>query len=387
MTPGIRRSASTDIESRIKYGQLTLLALAERIADNDDPEALKELHDNRSLCHSNHGRKVRLAEYIAALRDSETAQRWCDHDDLVLDEAYNRTLDKFHNVPVQTDNGEQQCQQGPDRRYYLKAYIRYTTARLTERPPANSLEAEMFASEALRRFVDRQFFFSCLEAKRRQYGNFVRRYRWRLAGGDLYVWLPLEVRLSRQWLQANIGEVDSQRPGEKERVQAIVDQLLGKRQIFFLSELHQIGQELPPSPDPLLSMIEEQVSVEGLAETVAGEKAENIDQQRPTIRRLGRERLKELIRRIFDALARREYLEKEIAGGFGLNAATLSRFAGAHWRQGGKEVIADCVPDLWRNLAHTLAGHATFIKAARKAGVWKQVHEILDAEKTRENSR
>ncbi|GAG48779.1 unnamed protein product, partial [marine sediment metagenome] len=96
-------------------------------------------------------------------------------------------------------------------------------------------------------------------------------------------------------LEANIGEVDPLRHGEKNRVQAIIDRLLLKRKIFFLSELHQLEEILPPGPDPLSSMMEEQVTVDGLAEVVAEEKAENIKWQRCTIQRLGKEKLRKLI--------------------------------------------------------------------------------------------
>ncbi|GAG39301.1 unnamed protein product, partial [marine sediment metagenome] len=118
--------------------------------------------------------------------------------------------------------------------------------------------------------IDRQFYLSCLEARRKEY-KFARRYRWRLPEGDLYLWLPFGIprRCCRQWLEANIGEVDPLRHGEKDRVQAIIDRLLSKRKIFFLSELHPLEEILPPGPDPLSSMLEEQVTVDGLAEAVA----------------------------------------------------------------------------------------------------------------------
>jgi len=127
-------------------------------------------------------------------------------------------------------------------------------------------------------------------------------------------------------------------------------------------------------------MIEEQISVNGLADTVADEKAENIEQQRPTIRRLGEGKLKQLIQSVFTDLADGSYEEKQIAASFGLSRATFSRFAGSRWHHHCKDPIVTSVPDLWRNTAQTLAGHSDFVIAAQKAGVWKRVSGILDAD-------
>jgi hypothetical protein len=366
---------------------LTLLQLLCRIVYHSDNEARNELHDNRVLFHHKHKCKYRLAEYIDALRGSALARKWCGHETMVM-EAYNLTIDKFFNIPDKTDNDEQARLHGPDCRYYLEACIQYMTQLLNEKSPPNALAAEMIFSEALAGMAERQFRFSCLEAQRKA-RRFDRRYRWRSPGGDLYVRLPSAVprQQCRTWLETNIGEVNPQRHGEKERVQAMINRLLAKKQIFLLSELHHIEERLPSITDPLPFMIEEQISVDGLATVVAEEKSENIKQQRPTIRLLGKDKLKELIHAIFTRLADGDYVEKDIACSFGLSAATFCRFAGARWKKDGDDMTANHVPDLWRNTAHTLAGHSDFITAAQKAGVWKRVREILKAEDDRETVR
>jgi hypothetical protein len=63
-------------------------------------------------------------------------------------------------------------------------------------------------------------------------------------------------------------------------------------------------------------------------------------------------------------LSEGSYEEETLAEMFGLNRATFSRFAGSQWRSSGKTV-----PDLWRNLAETLARHSAFVETARQAGV------------------
>jgi len=65
-------------------------------------------------------------------------------------------------------------------------------------------------------------------------------------------------------------------------------------------------------------MLEQEITVSGLAETVACEKEENFELQRPTIRALGPEKLKELIHTIFNELACGKYIEKDVACSFGL---------------------------------------------------------------------
>ena len=44
-------------------------------------------------------------------------------------------------------------------------------------------------------------------------------------------------------------------------------------------------------------------------------------------------------------------------------------------------------PDLWVNVARTLAGHSKFVMAAKKAGVLKRLRQMLKAEQIKEDLR
>ena len=181
-------SISIGLKGRGDYGQMPLLQLEDWIAHNSDRQALKELHNNRWLNSRDCNRKYRLAEYIEMKMNSSIARKWCGNDSMTLVEAYNRTIDKFNNMPVQTDD-DQSKPQGPDCRLYFLACFIYTTNLFKEKPPANALEAEMISREALQRMADRQIHFSCLEERRK--GNpFVRRYRLERDHGDLYLSVP-----------------------------------------------------------------------------------------------------------------------------------------------------------------------------------------------------
>ena len=377
MTTETLSSSSIGVKGRINYGKLTLLQLTERIVYKSEKSALEELHENRRLFPRKHQEKVRLVEYIAAIGQSPLARRWCGYDDMVLDDAYDLCIDKFSNIPTQASAHRHAGPQGPDCRCYFGTFFDCTTAKLKTEPPANLIEAEMIAAELLRRLIKWHFFLSCLEARRKAQ-RLRRRYMWRIDGRTIYLWLPFELpgQRCREWLVANIPDVDPDRPGEQFRVQAIVDGLLTKRRIFYLSELDRTGEGLPPSPHSVPSMLEDEISVNGLAEAVAVEKAENIKYQTPAIRLLGEDKLRQLIRTGFARLACGNYDGQKIAACFGLSKATFSRFAGNRWGHHCDDTAS--APDLWRNTAQTLANHCDFVIAAQKAGVWKQVSRVLD---------
>jgi hypothetical protein len=53
---------------------MPLLQLEDRIANNSDKQALKEVHDNRMVKHHDHKRSFQPCEYIEMVKNSQ----WCD---------------------------------------------------------------------------------------------------------------------------------------------------------------------------------------------------------------------------------------------------------------------------------------------------------------------
>ena len=131
-----------------------------------------------------------------------------------------------------------------------------------------------------------------------------------------------------------------------------------------------LNEELPVESEADSLFWTKQDEQEGirLTEIIAAEKSADINKQRPAIRKIGPERLEQMILRIFEGLRQGEYLDAEIARTFNISKASFSRFAGKRWSSGSENI-----PDLWRNTARVIAKHEVFREMAQKAGVWDKV--------------
>jgi hypothetical protein len=310
-----------------------------------------------------------MVEKIDVLAGSPLAWELAGRSVIVLDYARDMTLDKF-GAAFRPDGHHRG--RGPDPRYYYQAVVDRTRQIIAEKHALSDLDEEDIASRQLQAFVPRHFYLSVKDVVRRL-DRRVTRYCWRLNGEALVVWLPVEIAgpHRRKWLETNIGPVDPVAPGERERVQELIDGVLGKKRLLSLSDIGDglvsaaAGSDGPQS-------LEEMLTVQGLAETVIREKELNLDRQRPCIASLGAE-LAPLIRRIFCDLAQDAYKPSEIAREFGLSKSAMSRFAGVRWCARGTPVV----PDLHKNVAFCLAHHRHFIEAAKAAGVWEAVQKVL----------
>lgn len=358
-------------ESRPSAG-MPLAELAERIARSDDRTALAEFHNHRSLFRLRGGRPMLFAEFLEGLCDTPWATSFTGHNIAVLEEAYDLTVDKFVNIPP-GDRSLALKSSGPDCRYYFEHFVN-VMRRLTKNGLADSpIEQEVTAAQILQRLVLRHFRLSCLQAKRNT--NAARsRYAWCVDGGAIYLWMPTSMpgRGRRAWLEANVDDPDPARPGERYRVQAIVDAKLGVPRHVPLEDEESQAARHDYRAIQVKPTLDDEISVHGLARVVADEKTENIQKQRWAIRALGKTALRRLILNIFEDLCEDGYEEKRLAKQFGLSEPTFSRFAGGRWRTG----TTARPPDLWVNVAHTLSNHAAFVEAAKQAGVWPQVRNL-----------
>ena len=364
------------------YRHLSLLKLAERIAHNSDREALQELHNNRRVFYHGNNQPLHLVEFLNRLQQSKPAWRWCHGDAEILEEAYDLTISKFSNLPDLKKNDRKVRQKGPNCRYYYEAFIKHAAKKMDSESYQSDDDREQRVAQLLQTLIIRHFRLSCYERSRKSRG-LKRQYLWKVNDHTMPIMLPTEItgQQRSQWLVDNIPDVDPTRPGERDRVQALVDRLAGKRKILSLEDIEK--DRIAAISTRSQPVIEQEITVKGLADAVADEKVENIECQRDSIRQLGKRKLRRLIRHIFDRLASGQYEVVKIAKRFGINQTTFSRFAGSRWfTQAGKSRDYP-VPDLWINTAQTLSGHSMFVRVADEAGILERVEEILRSDNAR----
>ena len=363
---------------KLEYRELSLVDLIRKVVTKSDRLALHEFHNNRKLFRYDGDPPLLFIDYLNALRKSAAKMTWTTPNALELaDKAYALTTEKFSNLPRarrarrhKKKNNRKMKQKGVDCRLYFKAFLERVARTFETNPPSGQIAEENRAATDMQGLVQRHFHLSLLEAERSA-NPFRSRYNWRLRGGTICVWLPVSLKGGdrRRWLERNIDDPDPLRPGEKERIQSIINRKLAGERFVPLGDVGHI-----PNEEEILPWSKTGKTFgKSLAEAVAREKAIKIRQQRPAIRALGEKKLKQLILRIFRDLTSGKYKDRKVAGHFGLSKATFSRFAGSRWRP--KE---SAIPDLWRNTAEVLSAHPNFKKVAISTGVWQQVKGTLD---------
>jgi len=354
---------------------LSLLSLAELISNAGNKRALDEFHAHRPAFRLNGGRPLLFVEFVDALRQLTSARKFAGREARILDLAYDLMVDKYTSLANTYDHTTSVKRKGADCRSYFRMVVEATNTWKRTHPQADQFRMEKVVAAILQKRVARNFHLACLEA-RRSVNPARSRYAWRVGDGVIYVWMPawLGGYHRRAWLEANVEAPDPSGPGEQQRVQAIIDDRLGVAGEVSLGESASQVSSSRPADHPLAWLLEHEISVRGLAQTVADEKVYTLHRQRPAIRAMGRSMLHQLIVRIFEDMSQDRYSDRSVAQAFGLSKATFSRFAGSRWQlqSGGS------IPDLWVNTAQTLAHHTGFIDAARETGVWPRVLQVLD---------
>jgi hypothetical protein len=377
---------STSTQRLCAYATMSLGEILDRIVEDADRDALDEFHGYRRPFRTLAGSPMNFIDFLGELCESRRAAEFCTIDPLALDRAHDLTLDKFYNLPSPHVDEATAAQQnrvpvkhhGPDCRYYFAACRTAFHVQAHRKRSPNPMAAETVLERLLTGHVRRHFFLSCAEAIRWARRTETR-YVWQVDGHSLVLWIPREISGAqpRRWLEQHVGPVNPRRVGERDRVQSIINQLAVRRKIQSLDALGDVAAEDRGFAGAVPGDIEQAISADGLAETIATEKAENIHQRGPALQRLGKARLKEMIRVIFNDLGRNTYRPARIAREYGVSKSTLSRFAALRWRGGGNGSGRDAIPALWLNVAQILAGHAAFQRAARDAGVWPNVVAAL----------
>ncbi len=343
------------------YEKLSTLELIDTIVQYNDTCALEYFHDHRKIFRTPTVKAMRFIEFTDHLRQSNSSGYALD----VTEAAYDLTVSKFSNLP-----DENMKTVGPDCRCYFRAFLDYARSKIGEIQNDKSVKMELKTAKFLQNFVLRHFHLSCLECARRKEG-LSRRYIWNFDSRRIPVWMPsyMSAAECRNWLETNIGLVEL----SKEQIQAQID---SKIQRGMLVSLENRVSDVP-------SVTQDSENgygyINDLAQTVADEKADNIESQRPAIKKLGPEMLKKLILRVFDELSTGSFNARTIAESFGLSGATFSRFASNHWHTGNDPGVS--VPDLWKNTAGVLAFDGKFTEAARSAGIFDKIRTIAKSQR------
>ena len=182
----------------------------------------------------------------------------------------------------------------------------------------------------------------------------------------------------RRWLEEAICDFNTNHlRNEQKRIQSIIDERLGKVHLISMKES---GLASLPNSEEEASSIE---SKEGrrfgqnLSKTVAREKADNINELRPAIKKLGERIVSQLILDIFLDIEKESYKITQMAIKYGISKATLSRFAGSKWFEKIEDNRPVTVPDLWKNTAQILSRNPDFMETATTSGVADNVKEVL----------
>lgn len=351
-----------------------LQRLIRSVVDENDRNALAQFHERRLFRAD--GRRMRFIEFVQWLGSRRDFSSIWKHNTAILEWALDLLTDKFTMLPADPASKPE----GVDARLYFEAYLRNSVADERMKLAKDDLTRELRSAEILQDFIRRHFVLSVLEARRRMCVG-IRRYLWALERHRVYLWLPREMsaRECRDWLNERAESFPVGSQNLRELIQERINNELWLPRILNDSDGRYAAQLVNP-PDPAMASLEHEISVRGLSEVVAQEKADRIHLQPPSIQAIGPDRLRQMVLRIFEDLTAGTYVESDVAREFGLNKVSFHRFARRRWRHAPNGSMT--VPGLWRNVAWTLSNHPTFVAGAKDFGVWPGVEQVLSQRST-----
>ena len=345
------------------YARMDPCELMQRICD-EDRNALSELLTNRKLIPLD-GRRVTLLEWIGS-RVDHPGPGW-GGGDLIVESAQDLLLDRFTRLPEHPDGGT-------DCRYYYQGFVNHLPSELAQ---VNGRRTLRQLQEVLRRFegyVQRHWRFCLREAWRREHKWLVS-HDYHNESQEIRFYVPACIPAFDRddWLERNFGPIDSESAGRVQaRIDAWMDHDLRDREHRLRADVARdpFGSDLNPF------VLEHGWSLDGLAQTVAREKAGTPKRLRTSIAALGPERIGQLVMRIFSDVSAGCYHPSVVARDFGLHKSALTRFAAVHWRPGD----AGLAPDLWLNTAQVLASQPCFHAVLQEEGLDHRVRALADSQ-------
>jgi len=339
--------------------------------------------ETRRLFYLLHEPPLLFPEFLMKLRDrTASLGAYNTHGCGLAECAYDLTLAKYSNFPEPIKKSSKLHKRSLkgmriDCRKYYRAFLQtFRRERKRLRIRSHSQE-EFLAGIILQRLVLQNFFWSRKECERGTPLSI--RYAWEVDGRKIYLYYPshMTAKEFKAWLKENVKDANPRAPGEKKRIQSLIDEQLGRDHHVSLDGTG-IVRTLKAKEEPCTTDTQEGYMFgRNLAEAVAQEKVENIKKLRPGIRELGQDSVRKLVMQIFSALEHGDYELTKMAEQYGISKATLSRFAGSSWFEKMDGVQTVTVPDLWKNTAGVLAENPIFLDTVLTSGFGDKLKEVL----------
>jgi len=377
-----------------------LAALVYKVGFEHDQEALAEIVHHRPVFSFGTKERLLLPDFLCLLlttgkseKESRTSQFWERAHEILLLKlgVLGRPSGPHGGGGGDTASKGCRSRRGIDCANYYAALWKYLRNNPVFAGARGTLEREKEAARQFQLFVTRNRHWSYLEARREVRLMFLRRYVWCLNGrGKIEVLMPKYMKgvECRKWLEINVPHPNPKAPGEKERVQAIIDRRLSIPRIV---PLDRVALSAQGSSQPQVNLNIDDEPPPSFIDFLAREKALAVDLQRPSIRKLGPARIEELVHAIGDNLRTREFTDEALANRFGISKTAFSHFGGSDWskvkkgkgrtRRDEKKVEQEeetFVPDLFRNAAALLSESEIFREMAAEAGVFRPAKSIAN---------
>jgi hypothetical protein len=365
------------MKNNLEYKYLSTFELIKNVALHSDNIALNEILASRKLLVLKKKKRLLLPEYLWQLKERNfypfvivgKNERNVDEK---IDRTYDLILQKFLILKpsiITNENKGPYCDN-----QYKELYKKINELKI-ERKIHKASDYEEAIEKIFRNMVVRHLKYSWGEVCR-QMNHFYHRYRWELPAETMELKKPRWKKGNefRRWLEINVWDEDNEKSLERKQVQKKIYDSFGHPFDISIDVDNDLRNKLSVIDDPIEMMKKEDMG-NRFYESIADEKANNVQRLRPSIRNLGKEKIKELVLYILNNFNNDDYNDITVANKFGLSKATYSRFAGKDWKKG--KVIES--PDLIRNIAKVVNSHPIFLEVVTDLGQRDVINTILNA--------